>query len=137
MNNYTRAELIEDEKMDIDIMIDEARVKRDWYAPDSEKWNFWDIKIDSLLELKDAVAEKYSSEPVRNCDIRFNAALNGGVRVSITRNANGHLPSIQRGIDDGTLDKNGNILPYSSFKKEVSGGSWDDHEIHSYTVDGE
>ncbi len=46
-----------------------------------------------------------------------------------------HLPMIQKMIDMGTLDANGNILPYKPSK--VVGGSWDNHEVHSWTVDGE
>ena len=34
------------------------------------------------------------------------------------------------------LDENGNLRPYSSFPR-TSGAIADDHEIHSYTVDGE
>lgn len=33
------------------------------------------------------------------------------------------------------LDENGNIRPYKI--GAVTGASWDDHQIHSYTVDGE
>jgi len=78
---YTRAELIEDEKVSIDIMIDEARMHRDFWRQDDPRWDYWDGKIDSLLALKDEVAEKYDlSQSAAAVHHIPNSATNGTVR---------------------------------------------------------
>jgi len=58
-----------------------------------------------------------------------------GGYVKPTRNANGHTDTIQTAIDKGQLDANGHMLPYKATGRV--GGSWDNHEVHSYTADGE
>ena len=50
-----------------------------------------------------------------------------------------HMTDYMRGVYTArqiALDENGNLRPYSSFPR-TSGAIADDHEIHSYTVDGE